>query len=53
MDDDTRAPGSVWVYPEGNLTAVEDTQIPLSEIFAEVDKMMASFTHRGAVGYDD
>ncbi len=29
----------VWVHPDGNLVA-EDTEISLSEVFAEVDKMV-------------
>lgn len=32
-------PDGVWVHPDGNLIA-EDTQIPLPEMFAEVDRMI-------------
>ncbi len=32
-------PDGIWVHPDGNLVA-DDTEIALSEIFAEVDKMV-------------
>jgi Uma2 family endonuclease len=32
-------PDGIWVHPDGNLVA-GNTEIPLSEIFAEVDKMV-------------
>lgn len=30
----------IWIHPDGALTAGEGTEISLSEIFAEVDKMV-------------
>jgi Uma2 family endonuclease len=32
--------GGIWVHPDGALTAGDDTGSPLSEIFAEVDKLV-------------
>jgi Uma2 family endonuclease len=33
-------PEGIWMHPDGKLTAGEDTEIPLSELFAEVDKLL-------------
>jgi Uma2 family endonuclease len=30
----------VWIHPDGALTARDDTEIPLAEIFAEVDQLV-------------
>jgi Uma2 family endonuclease len=35
-------PNGIWVKPDGNLTAGKDTEIPLPELFAEVDKVLGS-----------
>jgi len=35
-------PDGIWVKPDGNLTAGKDTEIPLTELFAEVDKVFPS-----------
>jgi Uma2 family endonuclease len=35
-------PNGIWIHPDGNLTAGPDTEIPLPELFAEVDKVLQS-----------
>jgi Uma2 family endonuclease len=30
----------IWIHPDGSLSAGDDTEIPLAEIFAEVDKLV-------------
>lgn len=33
-------PEGIWIHPDGKLTAGEGTEIPLPELFAEVDKLL-------------
>ncbi len=33
-------PAGIWIHPDGSLTASEDTRIALSELFAELDKLI-------------
>jgi Uma2 family endonuclease len=35
-------PAGLWIHPDGNLTAGEDTQIGLAELFAELDKAVVA-----------
>jgi hypothetical protein len=35
-------PEGFWVHPDGKLTAGEDTEISLMELFAEVDEALQS-----------
>ncbi len=34
------SPEGVWIHPDGTLTAGEQTEIALAELFAEVDKLL-------------
>jgi Uma2 family endonuclease len=33
-------PAGIWIHPDSNLTAGDDTRIALSELFAELDKLI-------------
>jgi Uma2 family endonuclease len=35
-------PNGIWIHPDGKLTAGQDTEISLTELFAEVDKVLQS-----------
>ncbi len=35
-------PNGIWIHPDGSLKAGQDTEIPLPELFAEVDKVLQS-----------
>ncbi len=34
------SPDGIWIHPDGSLTAGKDTEIPLPELFAQVDKLL-------------